>query len=194
MTQLFISALKAMGYKVFTRPYELNIIGVRSTIPIVNTFSDSINVMYKDKNGNWQFHSFPATTDPGTYWLKNPSNPNGTAILKAGQYIDSHKMDMHRDRYMALVQRGLLTVIRDADKNGELNFKGKEDTGYFGINIHRAKEEGTVKYIDKYSAGCQVFANGDDFAMFMQMCEKHRMLYGNNFSYTLINQEHIPKA
>ena len=187
MTEIFVSALQAMGYKVYTRPYEVNIIGVRSTNPVANTFGDSINVMYKDKDGSWHFHSFPATTDPGAYWLKNPENEKGTAILKAGQYINSHIMGMHRDKYMALVQRGLLTVIRDADRNGQLNFKGQEDTGYFGINIHRANQVGTTKVIDKFSAGCQVFASADDFKTFMDLCDRHSKLYGNSFTYTLIN-------
>jgi len=191
MTEIFVSALKAMGYKIFTRPYEVNIIGVRSANGVANKFNDSINVFYKDKNGDWHFHTFPATTDPGTYWLKNPTNPQGTAILKTGQYINSHIIGMHHDKYMALVQRGLLTVIRDVDRNGQLNFSGKEDTGYFGINIHRANQVGTTKEIDKFSAGCQVFANADDFTTFMQLCDRHSQLYGNSFSYTLLNHQSI---
>ncbi len=188
MTELIVSALTAMGYRVFTRPYELNIIGVRSSDNTPNTFNDTMNVIYKDSAGNWQLHGFPATTDPGTFWLKNPLNPQGTAILKAGQYLNSHIIGMHRSKYLALVQRGLVTVIRDAKRDGTLDFKGKEDTGFFGIDIHRAAEAGITKLIDKYSAGCQVFANAADFNTFMQLCDKHRNLYGNNFSYTLLEQ------
>ena len=58
MTELIVSALTAMGYRIFTRPYELNIIGIRSRDNTPNTFNDSINVIYKDGNGNWQLHSF----------------------------------------------------------------------------------------------------------------------------------------
>ena len=194
MTELIVSALTAMGYRIFMRPYELNIIGIRSRDNTPNTFNDSINVIYKDGAGNWQLHSFPATTDPGTFWLKNPLNPQGTAILKAGQYLHSHIIGMHRNKYLALVQRGEVTVIRDTKRDGTLDFRGKDDTGYFGIDIHRAAEAGVTKLIDKYSAGCQVFANAGDFTTFMQLCDKQRQLYGNSFSYTLLEEPSIAHA
>ena len=177
----------AQGYRVFTRPYELNIIGIRNNGIIPETFDDTINVFYRDDAGQWLAHSFPATTDPGTFWLKNPLNPQGTAILKPGQYLNSHMIGLHRNKYTALVQKSPLTVIRDVNRDGSLDFNGKEDTGLFGINIHRALENGTTKLIEKFSAGCQVFANANDFNGFMAMCEKHRQLYGNNFSYTLLH-------
>jgi hypothetical protein len=56
-------------------------------------------------------------------------------------------------------------------------------------------QEGTTKFIDKYSAGCQVFANAADFGTFMALCQKHSQLYGNRFSYTLLNETgQIPVA
>jgi hypothetical protein len=55
----------------------------------------------------------PATTDPGTFWLRNLMNPQGTAIVKQGQYIGSHGIGMHRGKYLALTQKRplLLSVI-----------------------------------------------------------------------------------
>jgi hypothetical protein len=47
--------------------------------------------------------------------------------------------------------------------------------------------EGTTKTIDKYSAGCQVFANANDFSVFLQLAERHKTLYGNSFTYTLLS-------
>ena len=194
MKEAILKALTEKGYKTFLRPYEVNIIGIRSSSLTPNVFNDSIHVLYTDKEGQWQHEEFPATTDPGTYWLKNPSNPQGTAILKAGQYLNSHIMGMHRQKYLALIQRGQVTVIRDAKRDGSLDFAGKEDTGFFGINIHRAMAKGVTKTIDKFSAGCQVFANGDDFNHFMQLCDRHRNLYGNSFSYTLVDEKLLPLA
>ena len=188
MTEKIIAALMGLGYRVFTRPFELNIVGIRSRNLIPNTFNDRINVLYKDAQGNWQLHGFAATTDPGTFWLKNPLNPQGTAILKEGQYLNSHVIGLHRSKYLALVQRSPVTVIRDIQRDGNLNFDGREDTGLFGINIHRALQEGTTRYIDKFSAGCQVLANATDFKTFMALCEQHKQLYGNTFSYTLLHE------
>ena len=47
---------------------------------------------------------------------------------------------------------------------------------------------GTTKFVEKYSAGCQVFANIDDFNLFMQLAQRHKTLYGNDFTYTLIDE------
>jgi len=189
MLEAIQATLLQKGYKTFSRPFELNIIGVRADSTTPNSFDDLITVFYKTNDGTIQFHPFKATTDPGTFWLENPLNPQGTAILKQGQYINSHMIGMHRGKYLALVQQRPVTVLRDYDRKAVLDFlNGKEDTGLFGINIHRAAETGTTRYIDKYSAGCQVFASASDFQAFMQLCERHKQLYGNNFTYTLIDQ------
>jgi hypothetical protein len=186
------TALSDKGYKQFSRPNELNIVGIRADSTQPNSFDDSINVYYKTSTGNWQLHSFAATTDPGTYWLENPLNPQGTAILKEGQYVSSYAIGMHRGKYEALVQVRPVTVLRDYDRNAVLYFlNGKADTGFFGINIHHAQAEGTTKTVDKFSAGCQVFANIEDFNLFMQLCYRHRQLYGNSFTYTLIDERAI---
>ena len=185
-------ALQKKGYKIFMRPFELNIVGVRSDSTKPNAFDDTIYVFYVDKEGKLIQQKFQATTDPGTYWLQNPMNPQGTAILKQGQYIGSHAMGLHRGKYMELVQQRPVTVMRDYDRNAILDFNnGREDTGLFGINIHRASETGTTKVVDHYSAGCQVFASITDFILFMSLCERHKELYGNSFTYTLIDERAI---
>ena len=180
--------LAQRGYKLLMRPFELNVIGIRNNTSIPNTFDDSINVLFTDNSGTPQFLSWRATTDPGTYWLKNPMNPQGTAVLKPGQYIGSHALGMHRGLYMALVQVKPVTVIRDFNRDGKADYNtGKQESGLFGINIHRALEKGTTKTIDNHSAGCQVFANAQDFAIFLQLAERHSQLYGNSFTYTLLD-------
>ena len=63
------------------------------------------------------------------------------------------------------------------------------DKGIFGINIHRSNETWTRNTIDNYSAGCQVFNDPVEFNSFIRLCEKQRKLYGNSFTYTLINEE-----
>lgn len=185
-------ALQKKGYKTFVRPFELNIVGVRSDSVKPNAFDDSIYVFFQDNNGKFVQLKFSATTDPGTYWLQNPLNSNGTAILKEGQYIASHAIGLHQGKYKALVQQRPVTVMRDYDRNAVLDFQnGKPDTGLFGINIHHAAGEGTTKTVDKYSAGCQVFASIADFNAFMTLCERHRSLYGNGFTYTLIDERAV---
>lgn len=179
--------IKRRGYSLNTRPYELNIVGLRSKITKSNSFDDEFHVFYKTDKKKWNYHLYKGTTDPGTYWLENPSYPDGTAILPEGQYKDTYSIGLHKGAYKALVQVKPLQVIRDYDRNAILDFNnGTLDKGT-GINIHRAESKGKTKYIDKYSAGCQVFQNAEDFAEFIELCDQHRKLYGNSFTYTLID-------
>lgn len=183
------------GYKIYDRPYELNIWGIRSKHTRANKFDDEIHVFYKTGFLNWEYHVFPATTDPGTYWLNSPMHPQGTAILKQGQYIHAYELGMHRGKYLALTQRKPVTVYRDYNRNAILDFfNGTQVTGIFGINIHRAMLKGTTRYVDEFSAGCQVFADGEYFAKFIGMCDKHRQLYGNRFTYTIVDYRAVRRA
>ncbi|MBI3518053.1 MAG: hypothetical protein HY062_01680 [Bacteroidetes bacterium] len=180
--------LRHKGYRLFSRPFELNIVGLRSKSTIPNRFDDEIHVFYKVSTLNWHYHVFRATTDPGTFWLRQPMQPQGTAILQQGQFLNAYGMGLHQGKYLALVQTKPVTIIRDYDRDAILDFNnGNKTTGYYGINVHRANRTGTTKTIDKNSAGCQVFENADDFAHFLELCSKHRSLYGNVFTYSLID-------
>lgn len=191
MIEQLKNALSQKGYKILSRPFELNIVGVRANTNIPNAFDDTIYVFFFNGSG-WQLLNYPATTDPGMQYLKQPINNAGTAILKPGQYVDCYATGLHRNLYTALVQQKPVTVIRDFNRDGKLDFKsGSEQSGMFGINIHRAESAGTAKYVAGYSAGCQVFANAGDFSAFMQLCNRHKKMYGNKFTYTLLEQSEI---
>lgn len=194
MLAAIVSVIRSKVYEIYSQPYELNIVGIRSDSTTANRFDDQIHIFYKNNANQWIHFIFPATTDPGTYWLQSPMHPQGTAILVQGQYKQAYQIGLHRGKYYALVQRRPLTVMRDYDRNAVLDFNnGRLDTGMFGVNIHRASVNGTTKTVDNYSAGCQVFANINDFNLFMQLCEKHRTLYGNSFTYTLIDKRAIAR-
>lgn len=180
--------LKDYGFVLHTKPYQLNIVGLRGKSINSNSFDDEIHVFYTKPDGTWNYHIYPGTTDPGTYWLNNPSYEAGAAILAQGQYVNAYAIGLHKGLYEALVQVRPVTVIRDYDRNAVLDFNnGTKQTGYFGINIHRAESSGTTKFINKYSAGCQVFQNAEDFAEFLSLARQHEKLYGNRFTYTLVD-------
>lgn len=189
MLQNILTSLKNLSYFLFTSPYQLNIVGLRNKNMLSNKFNDQIVVFFKDDNGHWVVHSFTATTLPGIYWLRNPMNKQGTAILLPGQYFNAYQIGLHRGRYKALLQTKPVTVLRDNNKNAfaDVEIDDKE-TGFFGINIHRASILETSKKIGVYSAGCQVFANPKDFDLFMQLADTHKKVHGNNFTYTLLSE------
>jgi hypothetical protein len=188
MLQRIKALLKYKGHELFSRPYELNIVGMRSKSMKPNSFDDELHVFYKTNPLHWEYHVFKITTDPGTFWLKNPMQPQGTAILSEGQYKNAYALGLHRGQYKALVQVKPITIMRDYDRNAVLDFyNGKKERGLYGINIHRANRVGKTKTVDRNSAGCQVFENASDFDVFMKMCEQHKSRFGNFFTYTLID-------
>ncbi len=77
---------KEKNYAFFTKGnYNLNIIGVRSPNQVANSFDDYILVIYK-VHDKWVINEFTITTDAGLYWLQNPMNKKGTALLVPNQY------------------------------------------------------------------------------------------------------------
>lgn len=185
----FLAVMQKKNYRIFKnkRGHDLNIVGVRTKDNTANSFNDWITVFYLF-DGTWNFFAFPGTTDPGTYYRKNPINVRGTAIMKPGQYRGIYKIGKHRG-YKALQQQGEITVYRDANMDNTLNTTGtKEESGINAINIHRANAFRPSTVVGKWSAGCQVFQDPDQFAFFLALCERAKEKYGNAFSYTLLEE------
>ncbi len=182
--------VESLGHMVFENgAYNVNIIGIRSSAHQPNRFDDKIHCIYKDESGEWFHKSWSCTTEPGKYWLENPTNVAGTAVLVPGQYRSVWKIDKHQGKYDALCQRnGTVKTYRDNNRDEIIDCDPDSITeGYYGINIHKAGAHSTQ--IDRWSAGCQVFSTATDFAEFMDICYKARDKWGNSFTYTLIPEE-----
>lgn len=184
------AVMEKKGYRFFESGiYNLNIIGVRRSTVEINKFDDYLLLIYKTSPSNWVFKTYPITTDPGTYWLLNPTNPKGTAILIPGQYRSTWKIAKHQGKYEALCQRKPVKVWRDDNRDRALDFySSPEDEGYFGINIHRSNPYTESSQVDKWSAGCQVFKKAANFKEFMNYCNKSASMYGDGFTYTLLEE------
>ena len=181
--------MRSKDYVIYDKPYQLNIVGVRNAQSQSNKFDDSVFVFYKDDNNNFVEKEYPATTDTGMFYLLNPMSNLGAAMLKEGQYVDSYIQGLHKGQYLALVQNKPVTTYRDYDRNAVFDIFTKETTGNYGINIHKAGANS--QDVDNWSAGCQVFQKSDDFNDFMDKTTKHRNLYGNSYTYTLIDERAI---
>ena len=190
--------LRSKGYKYFTsdKGFDVNIVGIRNSSTkdrVTNAFDDLVTISYKTPEGDWIYNEYGATTDPGTHWVENVLNKDGVAILKPGQYRGSHKIRLHQGKYEALGQQKPVKVYRDNNKDGKYDMiEENVQEGIFGINIHKAGKfvNGSTQ-IDKWSAGCQVFSKESDFNEFMDVCRKARDIWGNSFTYTLIESNDI---
>lgn len=167
---------KKLGYKWL--PFML--IGIRSNNDEPNKFDDTFILV----NGD-EIKAFPNTTNPGVFWLKNPINTKGSAVLKPNQYVDCWALGLHRGKYEALVQVRDVVVYRDRDRDVKSEETAVTDKGCFGINIHRANAGTVTQMVDKNSAGCQVFQNSKDFDYVISECKKSGQKY---FTYTLLKE------
>ena len=190
-------------YKYFLdKKFDCNVFGVRSLSNVAGKFDDVVGVFYKDYNEQEKIVCFKATTDPGTYWLSNPLNKDGTLIMLEGQYRGAYKIGIHgrtwaSGGYKALEQIKPMRYVRDNNKDDVLDFNLSNDPknivkGVYKTNIHRASKWQKIPLIGKYSAGCQVVQSIDDFKIFIEICERQiEEGIGNSFTYTLLNEKNI---
>ena len=183
-----INQLRALGYKTFEdKDFDLNIVGIRSRNRRADAFDDHLCVYYKE-GGLWVEERYNCTVDAGAYWMQNPYKEEGCAILKAGQYRGVWSIDLHRGKYEALCQKdnAPVTVWRDANKD-LIQDKRTSETGYFGINCHRALEYKIARQVGRFSAGCTVIQHPADFARLLVLCRMQIAAgLGDKFTYTLI--------
>jgi hypothetical protein len=186
------AAVKAKNYAWFegAKDFDVNIVGVRNSATgdkVTNLFDDHLTISYK-VGGEWKFHCWPATTDPGTKGVMQYGNKAGVARLVEGQYRGSHTIRLHGGKYEALGQNKPVKVYRDPNKDMKYD-ETKIAEGVFGINIHKAGADST--YVENWSEGCQVFKRAKDFEEFMAICRKARDIHGNSFTYTLLESADI---
>jgi lysozyme len=136
------------------RGYYLNTMGK----PGVNDrgiYDDAIFIDSSDGFASYNGNTGPSKFRPGHGF----GGSKGIAKLKAGAWY-AHKLDFHGSRvhgpYRAICQRlGDVTVIRDGNPP-------YDDTGMFGINIHKGGYQGTS------SEGCQTI-HPDQWGSFIEL-------------------------
>jgi len=171
------------GYEWFEN--SPNLIGIRSTVDVPNVFNDFFCLISKSEMYVWTI-----TTDPGTYWLEHPLNKLGTAVLKPNQWRGCYSLGYHQGKreHPALVQTKSVTVYRDNNKDNRTNTNAKEETGLFGINIHRSNLNSRTMSIGRWSAGCQVFQSKKDHDVLLSICHQYKKYLNNQFTYSLIDE------
>lgn len=186
-----LTHIQSLGHDIMWEgDYHLNLFGIRCKSIKPNSFDDILGCAYTIDD-MWRVHYWPGTCDPGTFWLENPSQVDGTAILVPGQYKDTWKIDKHQGKYEALCQRaGEVKVYRDANRDNVLDESADSIvSGYFGINLHRSSATGTSTKVEKWSAGCQVHARIAGFNEMMSLAKRQlQSIKRDTFTYTLINQ------
>ena len=185
---------RARNYPWYSRPYDLNLFGIRRAQPRPDHFDDTLGLAWRDDSDNLYTFQVPGTTDPGAYYLgRRMGNPRGTAILMPGHYPRMYAPGRHRGKYRALVQVNPCTVGRDRNQDGLLDFTGiKTETGMFGINFHRALAQGTTNRVGPHSSGCQVVKTAHDLSYFLEVVDLQIKWIKFQFvSYTLLYEPEL---
>jgi len=162
-----------------------HLVGVRSSADLPNEFDDLFYLI----DGTNIYH-FTGTTNPGRAWLKKPGRIEGTAVLKPGQYINCWQLGLHRGMYKAWVQVKPVTVYRDNNLDDKSDETFVQQKGLLGINIHRSSENWISKFVDKWSAGCQVLNNPPEYRQFIKASENSGQHF---FTYTLLKESQLTK-
>jgi lysozyme len=195
-----LAVLNNKGYQINLKPFQPNLVGIRSPNRKADKFDDLFINFYMNDRDSWVIEKSLITTDPGLKVLKAPINVKGTAVLVSGQYIDCWRYGLHKNKYPALVQVRDVLVYRDNNRNDiieveldESNPLGfKIEKGIFGINIHHAsKIVEESKEVKDWSAGCQVFARyKKEWIPFINFIDDYnKLIYNKYYSYTLINSK-----
>lgn len=138
----------ADGRVIFESAYDANWIVIRNRDAKPDTFDGLSTLNYRMPGGAWRSLSIQAATRPGTHYLRHPMNPNGTAMIKAGQYRGSHRQGLHGGKPALVQVSGNLVVLRDNDRDELWNPSFARDwTDASGCNHHNCEDPA-------YLAGC----------------------------------------
>ena len=198
---LIKKAYSRKGYVYFSgsKPYNVNLWGIRKRYGQIDFFDDYLGICYTDEFGKEKIYCHMATVDPGKYYLlTKKGHPNGTFILAPGQYRGCWKTGFHgKSRYEALVQkegygqfRGWRDNVLDGKIQRRLDEGGEFFTDVTGLNMHRSNTSFSA-LVGQYSAGCQVRKYYNSHIAIMAILNKAKEYFSDSFSYTLFDEEDV---
>jgi hypothetical protein len=193
-----IEELKKLYESVGAPWSEINIFGIRNDYnPEKDLFNDQIGIATDS-----EIHLFQGTTDPGMWWTLNPvayQGVTGAAHIVDGVHRNIWRVGIHAAgtgfAHEALIQTGnSIRFWRDTNKDSKNDGTEPVQSGYVGINLHRAGLDDPAN-IGKYSAGCQVVRHHEEFITFMNIIKASSMYKTQRefarFSYLLLNKKFV---
>ena len=140
---------------------------------------------------------YQITTVPSlAYYGKKPMNPKGVGIKLPGQtlYILQESSLGSGTKYKMMVEGQPIAVGRYPI--GVTKFETYKPAETYtepcGMQIHRSSTKGVGICVGPWSAGCQVFADNEEWKDFISKAEKEQM-NATKFYYGLIQLDDIPK-
>jgi hypothetical protein len=205
--------MKSQNYIVETKPYVMNIVGIRSAHKddgvITNKFDDYLWQFFKNDKNQWELYKFVITTTPGFKPKSTilPPGPKGAGcgMVIYGQYVNAYSIGWHASRDGTTYRNGKLEPAHPCLKNSQVNIvrhpqgakryltrkeiKAQKKKIATGFNIHRSGYKRDGNNVFNYSEGCQVFKVYNQYVQFMNNNYRQRdIAKKTKFTYTLISQ------
>ena len=181
--------MESSGMKVFKKPFDVTLGGVRTRDNASNKFNDWLFASFFTDRGGLVSVIVEGTTDAGLYYRENPMHIDGTAIIQHGVqhrvcYTYMEKGG-HRGQE-AFRQTGPMLYWRDANRDVYLDFDGMVEEAIYNTNLHDMGTRG--EDVDKWSAGCggSVNENMDLLYTIAKVQIAHGL--GDRFSFALLHE------
>ena len=131
------------------------------------------------------------------YYGKKPMNPKGVGIKLPGDtaYLLQESSLGGKQKYKMMVEAQPIRVGRYPIGVTKYETYKPADvyTENCGMQIHRSSTSGVGICVGPWSAGCQVFADNNEWKEFISKAEAESM-NGGKFTYALIQLDDIPEA
>ncbi len=152
--------MRQKDYQVFTRPFELNLIGIRSESASAYRFEESLIVLFYDDFEDALMASFACATKV---------NALGNAPMQEGQYIRIFERCKTSNKDYALRTKGMKSAFE-----GQLGMRSEVNPQFMQL-----------RSIECLDGSCLVLRSGTHIlCTLLDLSIRH---YGNCFSYTLLN-------
>lgn len=179
-----LAEIEAKGYQMIDTAHIIGFRTPRYQRKCCNKFVDYIAVIVDGKlYGPWK-----ATTRPGLYYTVNPMNGKDTCSIYPSQYINCFQTGIYKT-YTAI--RQIMPIKYYVDDNKDAYHDDSEKKTQIAMrctHIHKAGRASLL--VDRWSAGCQVFANEADFNTFMKIVNKKGSGVNKDvYTYTLFDWE-----
>ena len=190
--------LKSKNYRTYDQIGVLNIVAFQSSKKdngsISNKFDDTLNVFYKNQNGNWELLEYQITTMPG-YFPKTELLPEGVGLLALGQYADLCKLDTYTsDPTTTPIKTDKCIKIDEVtihinDSTQIYNYKSEKKNVKSIVLLHKSSDTGSAESVFNYSGGAQVFKTVSQWDQFISLCESQvTIAKKDTFTYTFAKQ------
>jgi hypothetical protein len=163
---------------------------------IPNHWNDLRLLLTFNEATGWKIvHNAIATTEPGEYYTKNPTNKNGCARIAFGYHPPAWARGLHKGVQPALKQVKQVRIHRDLNMDGlrnrfeppfwsEIITDKKGNIFHIGLNDHTTNKKFRGDLIGKFSAGCTVGKLYAEHMVFLGLTEKDiRIKPGETYLY-----------